>query len=52
VKTTTAVTSSETTPMAIPAIPGFPWESILLGIIVGLTALGIARRHRRTTKTN
>jgi len=43
---TTAMTSA-TTPLTIPAIPGFPWESILLGIIVGLGALGIARRRKR-----
>jgi hypothetical protein len=51
-QTVTAPSSSSViTPVALPGIPGFPWESILLGIIVGLTALGIARRHRRTTKS-
>jgi photosystem II stability/assembly factor-like uncharacterized protein len=32
--------------LQLPGIPGFPWESIILGIVVGLTALVIARRHR------
>ena len=27
-------------------IPGFPWESILLGIVIGFTALLIARRRK------
>lgn len=27
-------------------IPGYPWESILLGIIVGLTALALVRWRR------
>jgi LPXTG-motif cell wall-anchored protein len=33
--------------MALPAIPGFPWESIIAGIMLGLTALAIVRRRRK-----
>lgn len=29
-------------------IPGFPWESIVAGVIVGLGVLAIKRRHRRS----
>jgi streptogramin lyase len=29
-----------------PAIPGFTWESMIAGLIIGLGALGIARRRR------
>jgi len=49
--TSRTASSSATTPLTIPAIPGFPWESIIAGIIVGLTVLGIARRRRRPTET-
>ena len=49
--TSRTASSSATTPLTIPAIPGFPWESIIAGIIVGLTVLGVARRRRRSTKT-
>jgi hypothetical protein len=31
----------------LPAIPGFPWESIIAGVIVGITLLGLARRKNR-----
>jgi len=30
------------------SIPGFPWESIVAGIIMGLGVLAIKRRHRRS----
>jgi hypothetical protein len=33
--------------MVLPAIPGFPWESIIAGFILGVTALAIVRRRRR-----
>jgi len=46
--TSTVTTSSETTPLQLPSIPGFPWESIIAGIIAGLAALAITRRGRRT----
>jgi len=45
VQTSTIVTSSNTTPLAVPTIPGFPWESIISGLIIGLTALAMARRR-------
>jgi hypothetical protein len=35
--------------MVLPAIPGFPWESIIAGIMIGIAVLGIARRNKRTT---
>jgi photosystem II stability/assembly factor-like uncharacterized protein len=50
----TQTTSSEsvvTTPLVTPVIPGFPVESIIAGILVGLTVLAIARRGR-VTKTS
>ena len=45
---TVTVTSSSgpTTPLVAPPIPGFPWESIVAGIIVGLSLLVIIRRRR------
>jgi hypothetical protein len=48
--TTTLRTSSSisvTMPMTLPAVPGFPLESILTGIILGLTFLAIVRRRRK-----
>ena len=33
-------------PEALPPIPGFPFESILAGIILGIAALAIGRRRR------
>jgi hypothetical protein len=39
------VTSSNTTPLVVPTIPGFPWESIVAGLIIGLTVVAIARRR-------
>lgn len=33
------------TPQTLPAIPGFPWESIIVGLAVGLAAVAIARRR-------
>ena len=41
----TVVTS--TAGIVVIAIPGFPLESILLGILVGLLALAVIRRRRR-----
>ena len=32
--------------LLLPPIPGFPWESILIGAILGLAVLAIARRHK------
>ena len=45
VQTSTIVTSSYSTPLVVPTIPGFPWESIIAGLIIGLTALAMARRR-------
>jgi hypothetical protein len=43
---TAQTTSLSINTLVLPAIPGFPWESILVGAIIGLTVLAIARRHR------
>lgn len=45
--TSQSTTTSITAPLVLPAIPGFPWESILAGIILGIAVLGIIRRRRR-----
>lgn len=45
--TSTSRTSSVSTPLTLPPIPGFPWESILAGVILGMTALAILRRRRK-----
>lgn len=45
--TSTSSTSSVSTPLALPPIPGFPWESIIAGVILGMTALAILRRRRK-----
>jgi hypothetical protein len=42
-----STTTSVTTPLQLPPIPGFPWESIVAGIILGIGVLGIIRRRRR-----
>lgn len=40
-----------TTPLQVPpGIPGFSWQSIIAGIIVGLAVLG-TRRHRNSART-
>ena len=44
---TVTTSSSTTTPLVLPGIPGFPWESIIAGIIIGIALLGVARRKRR-----
>jgi len=46
---TVTTSSSTTTPLVLPAIPGFPWESIIAGIVIGISLLGIARRNKRKT---
>jgi LPXTG-motif cell wall-anchored protein len=33
--------------MVLPAIPGFPWESIIAGIMLAMTALAIVRRRKK-----
>jgi MYXO-CTERM domain-containing protein len=44
--TTMISTQSVSTQMALPPIPGFPWESILAGILLGIFALAFLRRRR------
>jgi hypothetical protein len=33
--------------LEMPGIPGFPWESIIAGIMIGLACIGILRRIRK-----
>lgn len=33
-----------TMPAAVPGIPGFPWESIVAGLVVGFALLAMIRR--------
>lgn len=51
VTVTASSSSSLTTPLVMPAVPGFPWESIAAGIIIGISVLVILRRRRRSTTT-
>jgi hypothetical protein len=44
---TVTTSSSATTPLVLPGIPGFPWESIIAGIIFGVALLGLVRRTKR-----
>jgi hypothetical protein len=43
-----ASSSSMSTPLVVPAIPGFPLESIIAGIMVGLTVLVVLRIRRKS----
>jgi hypothetical protein len=43
--------SGPTTPLVAPPIPGFPWESIIAGIVIGLSLLVIMRRRRNSAAT-
>ncbi len=45
--TITSATSYISTPMVLPAIPGFPWESIIAGLMLGVAALAILRRIKK-----
>jgi len=51
--TATSVTTLSSTVMTIgatgaaTAIPGFPWEAIFVGIILGIFVLGVLKRRRR-----
>jgi hypothetical protein len=49
--TTTALITSNsisvTGPMTLPPVPGFPLESIITGLILGLTFLAIVRQRRK-----
>ena len=40
-------TSTVSSQLTMTPIPGFPWESIIAGLVLGLTALALARRRRR-----
>jgi len=51
VTVTASSSTSMTTPLVVPAVPGFPWESIGAGIIVGLSVLVALRRRRRSATT-
>jgi hypothetical protein len=33
--------------MVLPAVPGFPWESIIIGVMLGMTVLAIVRRRKK-----
>jgi hypothetical protein len=33
--------------MILPAVPGFPWESIITGLMLGMAALAIVRRRKK-----
>jgi len=44
--TVTESSSSTTTPLVMPAIPGFPIESIIAGVALGLATLAVMRRRR------
>lgn len=41
-------TATYTSEFVLPPIPGFPVESILAGLVLGLLALGLVRRRHRT----
>jgi hypothetical protein len=42
-------TSGVTTPLVVPAIPGFPWESIIAGLVLGISALVLMRERRKSS---
>jgi hypothetical protein len=45
--TSTVVSSSvSANTLQVPGIPGFPWESILAGILFGITVIALVRRRR------
>ncbi len=51
--TTTMVTTPSTVvtmPAAVPGIPGFPWESIVAGLVVGFALLAMIRRRREQSR--
>jgi hypothetical protein len=45
---TSTAASSTQTPLATTPVPGFPWESIITGIVLGLTVLMILRHSEKT----
>ena len=40
-------TSTGSSPLAMTPIPGFSWESIIAGLVLGLAVLALARRRRK-----
>jgi hypothetical protein len=44
----TSTSSSISTPITLAPIPGFSWESIIIGIMLGLSVLAMMRRSRKT----
>jgi len=44
---TTSSIAAVSTPMALPAVPGFPWESIIAGLMFGLIAIALLRRVKK-----
>jgi hypothetical protein len=46
--TSTAMTATQSvsTQMTLAPIPGFPWESILAGFLLGMLLLALLRRRR------
>jgi hypothetical protein len=51
VTVTVSSSSAVSTPLVVPAIPGFPVESIVAGIIVGLSILVVLRVRRKLAAT-
>lgn len=47
VTVTSSISAGELPPL--PAIPGFPWEAIIVGLALGLAALGLKRRRAKKT---
>lgn len=47
VTVTVSSSSSLSTPLVVPAIPGFPLESIIAGIMIGLSVLVLLRVRRK-----
>jgi len=45
-------TSRVSSQLTIAPIPGFPWESIITGFVLGLVVLAIARERRRASVRN
>ena len=45
---TASSSTSMTTPLVVPAVPGFPLESIVAGIVLGLSVLVVLRARRKT----
>jgi len=44
---TTSSSSTTSTPLVLPAIPGFPWESIIVGFILAMIGLATVRRRKK-----